>query len=172
MHLPAIQSLLTPLVSAWLSTLKPPASNIKTGACMQTCVQAPADIGCILAEISLLCSWWALQKIKPEKCSDTTVLWALVEALTCSLGRCLTGRFTWCYLESRHCHLQLKTECWWPACCGFVANKSPNAPGSTEKSKAARKTSSHLINNALLKLVTRRKPVMTNLSFNTCCYFK
>lgn len=43
-------------------------------ACMQTRVQAPADIRYIWAEISYPCSWWALQKIKSEKCSDTTLL--------------------------------------------------------------------------------------------------
>lgn len=38
LHLPAIQSLLTPLVSAWLSTLKPPTfSTTSMHACKRAC---------------------------------------------------------------------------------------------------------------------------------------
>lgn len=37
LHLPAIQSLLTPLVSAWLSTLKPPAFSTTSMHAWKTC---------------------------------------------------------------------------------------------------------------------------------------
>lgn len=176
MHQPVIQSLLTPRVTAWLSTLNPPAfatTSKLARARKRVCkhLQTPADTRRILAEISYPCSWWALQKNQirkmfrhdcPLSIGGSSDSWAILDGQIYLM-------LSW---EPSLSFAATGWQCWWPACCSIVTIESPNAPGRKEKSKAARKTSSHLINNALLKLVTHRKPVTSNLSFNTCWYFK
>lgn len=104
-------SLLTPPVSAWLSTLKPPAYSTTSKlvhACKRTCKHLQTSDAYWLKYPTPALG--GRSRKSNQKNVQTQQYWALMEALTCSHGRFLTGRFTWCYPESRHCHLQLKAD--------------------------------------------------------------